>query len=243
MTKETTETSPVRFVHLRSPSSLLAAPLPPRLEAVLPAAERKRHRELVARSEEASRRIGELRREIDQAPARDREAAAQAALAGEAMPEPALDGLRREWEQAQAAKQALDDALRTSADALLVAAVGRADVVAAEIEQELGETTEAIRARIADLRDGLAELGSLFGEAMWTRGLVDAAGQSVRPFRAGGGREFTETLSQLRVAEQALDFELRGIEERRRDRAEQVRVAEAAQRERREASAAGKEER
>jgi hypothetical protein len=230
-TTEATE-APPRFEHIGNPSSLLAAPLPPRLETALPAAERKRHAELVRRGEEASRTIARLRQELDRAPAEDRERAAAAALAGEEMPEPSLDRLRRESEQAQAAKRALDDALRQSADALLAAVLGRAEAVAAEAEQELTEASEAIGARLADLVQALHALGQLYGEAGWARSLVDAgeAGRRVSPFRAAGG--FEETVGKVRVVEQALAHELGIYAERRRGAADQREHQRAGERER-----------
>jgi hypothetical protein len=215
MTNETT-TSPVRFTRVSRGAPVLAHPLPSRLEATLTAKQRKEHETLVERVEGAARQIAALREAIDQAPGADRQAGREAALRGEDVPPPSEPKLRAELEEAQRQRQALEAALRQSADGLLQAAAPKAEEVAAELERELGAATEAIRARLADLGDGLAELGELFGQAAWTRALTHATGSSVGPF-GRSTREFSETRGKLSVVTQALDFELRGIEERRRD--------------------------
>jgi hypothetical protein len=81
-------------------------------------------------------------------------------------------------------------------------------------ERELDEGADAVRARIADLRQALAELGGLHGQASFARALEHASGQSVSAFRASAG--LSETAGKLTVVEQAFDFELAGIAERRR---------------------------
>jgi hypothetical protein len=126
--------------------------------------------------------------------------------------------------EATRVREALDSALRQSADQLLAAAIPKADQVADAIERELNEGTDAVRARIADLRDAISKLGDLYGQAAWTRAVVHAEGRSVSPYRGSGG--FTETLGKLRVVEDALAFELDNLAERRRQaEAERARPA------------------
>jgi hypothetical protein len=225
MTNETT-TSPLLFTRISRGAGLLAHPLPPRLEETLTAKQRKEHATLVERVEEAARQIAALREAIDQAPAADRQAGREAALRGEDVPPPSEPKLRAELEEAQRVREALESALRQSADRLLQTAASKAEEVAAELESELAEATEAIRARIADLDEGLAELGELYGQAAWTRALTHASGQTVSPF--GRSSAFAETRQKVTVASQALDYELQTIEERRRDaeaqRAEQAKL-------------------
>jgi hypothetical protein len=162
---------------------------------------------LAERLEQSAREIARLWKEIDGATAADRVAGQEAALRGEDVPPASEPGLRAELEEANRVREALEAGLRRSADRLLEAVQPKAGELAAELEQELGSETEAIRARMVDLRDGLAELGQLYAQAMWTRALVDASGSTVSAFRAGRG-EFTETDGALSTVEQAFAHEL-----------------------------------
>jgi hypothetical protein len=214
---ETTTTAP-KFPHISSPGHVLARPLPQALTEKLPPAQRKEHERLVGRVEEAGREIARLRREIDQAPARDRSAATEAALAGEELPERSEPKLRAQMEEAFRVKAALDSALRTSANRLLAAAAVCADEVAGGLERQLADGAADMRARLADLRDGIRELAELYSAAGWTRALADADEQAttMRPYQAGRSAVFSATLSEIRTAEQALEHDLGAAEERRR---------------------------
>ena len=226
MTNETT-TSPLRFVHISRGAGLLAHPLPSRLEGNLTAKQRKEHAALAERVEVAGREIARLRREIDGAAAADHAAARDAALRGEELPPPSEERLRREFEEAQRVREALDAALRASADALLQAAAPKAGEVAAELEQEQDALVEDVRARLVDVGEALRELADLTAQAAWARGIAGASGQTVSPFRPSAS--FGETLQKLVVVGQAFDFELGNLAERRRA-AELQRVDQAGSR-------------
>lgn len=218
MTETPTTTSPAkppRFVQFSRPgAAMLGHPFPARLEDVAPAKQRKDHAALADRVEQASRQIAQLRQAIDRAPADDRKAAAQAALRGDDVPARSEPRLRAELDEATRVKAALEDALRQSADQLLAAVAPKAGEVAAQIERELDEGIEAVRARIADLRAALAELGDLTAQAAWARSVVHAQGQTVSPYRKTAG--FADTAGKVLLVEQALDYELGNLAERRR---------------------------
>jgi hypothetical protein len=243
MTNETT-TSPPRFVHISSPGALLRQPLPQELWATLPAKQRKDHEALVARVEEAGRESSRLRQKLDQAAGRDRAAASKAALAGQELPESSEPKLRAQIEEAQRVGVALADALRTSADRLLAAAAANADEVAGGLERQLADRAADVRARLADLREGIAELAELYTAAGWTRFLAEADEQArLSPYPARRSAMFTATLGEITTAERALEHELAAAEERRRqarDQREHQRQLDAqwaAEREQREARA------
>jgi hypothetical protein len=116
--------------------------------------------------------------------------------------------------------------VRQSADALLAAAQPKAPQLVDELDQELRDGAEAVRARIADLTDALRELAELHAQAAWTRGLVGASGQSVSPFQAARGSVLSETLGKVGTVGQAFDFELGRLAERRRDAEARAREQE-----------------
>jgi hypothetical protein len=226
-----------RFTHISSPAHLLARPLPEELAAKMPAKVRREHEELVGRVEEAARDYGRLRAELGEAPKRDREAAAKAALAGEPMPEPSEPKLRAPLEQAHGVRRALDDALRTSADRLLAAAARHAEQVAGELEQRLGDGAADVLARLADLRQAVSGLGELYAAAGWVRSLAEAGeGATMSPYTAGNSRAMRNVLGELRIVEAAFTEDVTNAEERRRlardEREEQRRLGEQWARER-----------
>jgi hypothetical protein len=215
MTETTTTT--VRFLHISSPGALLRQPLPEELAATLPAKARRDHEKLAGRADQAAREIARLRAELDGATARDREAASKAALAGEELPEPSEPKLRAQMEEAVRVRAALDSALRTSADRILQAAAANAAEVAAGLERQLGDRAADVRARLADLREGIAELAEAYSTAGWTRALADMGDEgTMSPFQAGRSAAFTATAGEVRNAEAALEHELGAAEERRR---------------------------
>jgi hypothetical protein len=233
---ETTPSGP-RFTHISSPAHLLARPLPDELMAKVPAAERKRHEELVGRVEQASRESSRLRAELADAPRRDREAASNAALAGEEeLPERSEAKLRAQIEQAGQVRAALDDALRRSANRLLAAAAANAEGVAGELEQRLADGAADVRARLADLREAVGELAELYGSAAWVRWLAAEGEGTIRPFTAGNSKAMQNVLGELRTVEAALTDDLASAEERLRvarvEREEQRRLGEQWARER-----------
>jgi hypothetical protein len=187
----------------------------------LPAAERKRHTELVARSEQASREYSRLRRELAEAPKLDRQSRAKAASAGEPMPEPSEARLRSELEQANQLRTALDDGLRESADRLLAAAFVNAEQVVGELEQRLADGAADVRARLADLREAVAELAELYGSAAWVRWLAAEGEGTIRAFTAGNSKAMQNVLGELRTVEAALDSDLAAAEARRRQVADE----------------------
>jgi hypothetical protein len=227
---KTTGSGP-RFPHTRHASTFLRAPLPPVLLEKVPAAQRKAHDELVARVDAASREYGRLRAELADAPKRDREAESAAARAGEPMPEPTEQRLRGEIEQAQRVRRALDDALNDSANALLAAAATNAEKVAGELEAQLADGAADVRARLADLRQGVAELAELYSAAGWTRWLAEAGEEAtMSPFQHGNSRAMQNTLGELQTVGQAITEDVSNAEERRRiaaDEREHRRQVEA----------------
>jgi hypothetical protein len=246
MTETTSEsgaaTAP-RFPHTRHASTFLRAPLPPELAATLPAKQRKDHAALVARVEQAEREIVRLRAELADAPTRDRKAESAAALAGEPMPEPSERRLRGQIEEAQRVRRALDDALAASANGLLAAAEANAGGVADELERQLAERADDVRARLANLREGVAKLGELYSAAAWTRGLAEAdARATVHAFQSGRSPDFTATLGELTTVAAAFAEDVGRAEERRRlardEREEQRRLNAQWARERQAASEA-----
>jgi hypothetical protein len=245
MTETTSETSAAggpRFTHISSPGALLREPLPPELVATLTAKQRKEHEQIVARVEEAGREYARLRSALADAPKRDRQAATAAALEGDELPESSEPKLRAQIEDAKRVRAALDDALRTSADRLLAAAAAAAGGVADELEAQLGERADDVRARLADLRDGLNELGELYVDATWTRALAELGERTtISPYQAGRSPAFRATLGELTTIEQALEHDVAAAEGRRREarnwREEQRRLNAQWERERREARA------
>jgi hypothetical protein len=227
---ETTITT-VRFPHISSPGALLRAPLPEALTATLPAKLRREHEKLAGRADEAAREIARRRAELDGATARDRTAASKAALEGAELPEPSEPKLRAQMEEAMRVRAALDSALRTSADRLLAAAAGNAAEVAAGLEQQLADRAADVRARLADTRDGVAELAELYAVAGWTRTLAEIGDDArISPFQAGRSAAFTATQGEIRTAEQALEHDLASTEERwrlARDQREHQRQLDA----------------
>jgi hypothetical protein len=225
---KTTEPS-VRFPHISSPGHALARPLPEELASKVPKA-RREHEELVGRVEQASREYARLRAELADAPTRDRQARTNAALAGEELPGPTEPKLRAELEQAKGIRVGLDDALRRSADRLLAAAVDNAATVAGELEQRLGDGAAEVRARLADLREAVVELGEAYSSAAWTRALAEMGEEgTISPFTAGRSTVMQSVAGELRTVEQAFDHDLANAEERRRqvaDEREHRRLAE-----------------
>jgi hypothetical protein len=221
---KTTTTAP-RFQHVRT-SAVMRSPLPAELAAKVPGKLRRDHEALVGRVDESSREFAALRTAIAEAPGRDHEAAAQAALEGAELPEPSEPKLRALLEEAERVHAALESALRTSADRLLAAAAAHADEVAGELERQLGDRVADVRARLADLQQAVAELDRLYASAAWVRWLAEAdEGARVSPFRAGGSAAFTATTGELTTAEQAFTHDVDRIEERKRAAAdERVRL-------------------
>jgi hypothetical protein len=226
-TPTTTTTAP-RFTRITRSAVLLGAPLPERLARTLPAKQRKDHAQLLERVEQASREIARLKNAIDKAPAADRAAASDAALRGEDLPESSEPRLRSELEQMVRAREALEDALRRSADLLLQGAAPKAEEVAGELERELGGLAEDVRARLADLTASIGELADLSAQAGWTRGLIHASGQSMSPFQGGRSPLFSSAVGEIGRVSEAFEFELGKVAERRREAAaryeEQARV-------------------
>ena len=240
MTEAPTTEAPLRFQRTARGAALLAHPLASRLEETLTAKQRKEHAALVERVEQAAQEIARLRAAIDQAPGADRQAGREAALRGEDVPPPSEPTLRAELEEAQRQRQVLEAALRESADGLLQAAAPKADEIASALEQEENEMVEEVRARLAAVGEAVRELADLTGQAAWVRWLVDASGQTASPYRSSSG-DFGETLGAVSNVEAALSFELDALAARRRDRVEELRVAAAAEQERRAATAGGEE--
>lgn len=74
-----------------------------------------------------------------------------------------------------------------------------------------------MRARLADVRDGIAELAELYAAAGWTRALAESGEDArVSPFSSGRSTAFAATLGEVSTAEQALEHDLFAAEERRR---------------------------
>jgi hypothetical protein len=238
MNETKTTASGPRFTHTRHASAFLRAPLPPALLEKVPAKTRREHDALLARVEAASREYGRLRAELADAPRHDREAESAAAREGRELPSPSESRLRGEIEQAQRVRRALDDALAASANALLAAAATHAEQVADELEAQLADGAADVRARLADLREGVAELGELFIAAAWTRSLAEAGEETttVHAFQSGRSSAFTATLGELTTVAAAFDEDVANAEERRRlardERAQQRQVAEQWERER-----------
>jgi hypothetical protein len=192
--------------------------LPERVAAVIPAKQRRDHQRLAERLDEAGREIARLKAAITEAPSADHIARSEAALAGkEELPERTEPRIRQELEDAIEVHAALDAALRRSADSLLATAQPAAAALADELEGELRDGAEAVRARLAELEQELSSLGDLHSTAAWTRFLAGASGQTVSPFRAGHSAAFTETAGQIRTTAAALAFDLDRLEGRRRD--------------------------
>jgi hypothetical protein len=240
-TSETSTATAPRFPYTRHASTLLRTPLPEALLEKVPAKQRREHEQLRARQEAQQREHGRLRRELAEAPARDRAAAAQAARAGEELPEPSEHRLRAEIEQAQRDRQALEDALADSANGLLAAAVPAAGGVADELEAQLAGHTDDVRARLADLDDSLTVLAELTVAAMWVRSLAGTSEATIHPYQTGRGRAFTATAGELKTVAAAFAEDVASAEERRRlaadERVHRQQLGEQWQRERR-ASAA-----
>jgi hypothetical protein len=214
---ETSTTTGPKFPPTRHASTFLRAPLPPELAATLPAKQRKEHEQLLARVDEASREYARLRAELADAPTRDRKAESAAASAGEPLPESSEHRLRGEIEQGRRFRRALDDALAASANGLLAAAAANAGAVADTLEAQLAERVDAVRARLGDLREAVAELGEAFASAGWTRALAEAGEQAtVHPFQAGRSPAFTATLGELTTVAAAFAEDVGNAEERRR---------------------------
>jgi hypothetical protein len=131
----TTERQPLRFTRITRGAWLLATPLPERLWTQLPAKLRREHEQLAARVEQSGQEIAKLKRAVDEAPARDREATTEAALEGRELPVPTEPKLRAELDEALRIREALEAALRQSADRLLAGAEPSAEKLAGELER------------------------------------------------------------------------------------------------------------
>jgi hypothetical protein len=222
MTETTTDTTRApKFVQIARSATMLADPLPAELAASLPAATRKQHRELAERAEQTHGEIRRLKAAIADAPAADKQATTQAALEGRELPPPSESRLRGELNEAERIRDALETALRTSADRLLEQALPKAEQVAGKLERRLGEQTEQVRAQLAALGESLVDLGETAAQTAWTRAYI-GRDDRVSPFRAGGSALVQETLGRLRLLGEALEAELDAFHDRQRH-AESVR--------------------
>ncbi|MGH3077238.1 MAG: hypothetical protein ACRDPZ_03550 [Gaiellaceae bacterium] len=214
-TTDETEAAPPRFIRVSSGvGTHLRDPIPDALAERLPAKLIADHKKLAGRIDEQAREVARLRQAIRDAPAADREAGKQAALAGKPVPQSSEPRLRAELAEAERVQGALNAAIVESGDRLLKAAQPEATALADTFDRELHDGTEAVRARILDLADALRELSGLHAEAAWIRWLAGATGETVRPFQAGSSA-FKETLGHLTTVGEAFTFELNRVAEHR----------------------------
>jgi hypothetical protein len=204
-------------------------PFPPAIWNALPASERKRYQAIGERVRRSSQEVARLRRELQQAPGADHQAAAAAAAAGEEIPPASVERLESELREAERIHAALEEGLYRSTCDLLASAQPLAGKVAERLEDKRREAIAEATVELEALRAKFAAIGEVVSEANWTEALARADGGTVDAFRAGNSAMFRRTLGELTNAALALADDLDRYEQGRREleawRAERAHVA------------------